>query len=161
MSILERVYASGGEEVLVDTLELSSPAWVESFRFCNGFDDRLLTNESGATRLFSATAIQIALPKKSNTGTQTLTFAIPIVDGSAQQAIDQALESGAPCTLTYRVFLDQDPTAPAQAPYVMTVTGGVMEEDMLTVQAGFFDMLNTAWPRLRYTTRFAPGLTYL
>lgn len=161
MSILERVYASGGEEVLINTLELSCAAWGEPFRFCTGFEDQLLTDEQGRTALFVAAAIQIALPKKSNTGVQTLTFAIPLVDGEAQRAIDAALDSGAQCTLTYRVFLDQDHSAPSQAPYVMTVAGGVMEEDMLTIQAGFFNMLNTAWPRDRYTTKFAPGLTYL
>lgn len=161
MTILERLYASGGPEVILNTLELASNAWPEPYRFCDGYEDQLLTLETGQTVLFTAVGISLALPKKSNVGTQNLTFSIGLVDGQAQRAIEAALEADRPCSLTYRVFTDTDRSAPAQAPYYMTVNGGSMEEDVLTIQAGFFDLINVAWPRDRYTSKFAPGLTYL
>ena len=161
MTVLERLYASGGPEVIIDTLELSSSAWPDSYRFCTGYEDLVLTDEAGRSALYTAVGISLALPKKSNVGTQTLTFSIGLVDGEAQRAIEAALEQDEPCALTYRVFTDNDRSAPAQAPYFMTVNGGSMEEDILTIQAGFFDLINVAWPRDRYTSKFAPGLTYL
>lgn len=161
MTVLERLYASGGPEVILDTLELSCEAWADSYRFCTGYQDQLLTDENGRIKLFTAVSIALALPKKSNVGTQNLTFSIGIVDGEAQRAIEAALEAELRCDLTYRVWLDSDKSAPSQAPYYMVVNGGSMEEDKLTIQAGFFDLINTAWPRDRYTTKFAPGLTYL
>lgn len=161
MSVLDRLYASGGPEVIIDTLEIASEAWADSYRFCTGYDGLELTDETGRTALFTAVGISLALPKKSNTGTQSLTFSIGLVDGEAQRAIESALENGTACSLTYRVWTSNDFSTPAQAPYYMTVNGGSMEEDRLTIQAGFFDMINVAWPRDRYTTDFAPGLTYL
>ena len=35
-----------------------------------------------------------------------------------------------------------------------------MEGTILKVNAAFFDMINTAWPRKFYTADFAPGLKY-
>lgn len=161
MTVLERVYASGGREVIIDTLELSCPAWPDSYRFCTGYEEQVFGLEDGRTALFQPVGISLALPKKNNSGSQTLTFSIGILDGEAQRSIEAALEANEACQLTYRVFLDSDKTSPSQAPYYMKVAGGSMEEDVLTIQANFFDMINVAWPRDRYTTKFAPGLTYL
>jgi hypothetical protein len=43
----------------------------------------------------------------------------------------------------------------------MTVLSGDMQGSVIQIQAGFFDLLNTAWPRDKYTASFAPGLKYI
>ena len=156
MTILEQVYASAGPDVIIITLELSCAAWAAPIRICSGFEDQTLGGE-----LFSAAGIDVALPRKTNTGGQSLTFAIDNVLGTAQQLIDQALEAGADVTLTYRTFLASDKTAPAEAPYVFSVKGGRMRGSTLQVSAAFFDAINTRFPRDLYTTEFAPGIKYL
>lgn len=156
MTILEQVYASAGPDVIILTLELTCPAWAEPIRVCSGFEDHTLGGS-----LFSAAGIDVALPRKSNTGGQSLTFAIDNVTGVAQQRIDEALEAEEQVTLTYRTFLASDKSAPAEAPYVFTVKSGRMQGSTLQVNAAFFDAINTRFPRDLYTTEFAPGIRYL
>ncbi|MBA1249839.1 DUF1833 family protein [Pseudomonas luteola] len=160
MSVLERLYASGGPEVIIDTLELSCPAWDESIYLCRGYEDLVATTEAGATVIFQASGIDIALPKKDNSGDQSLTFAIDNVTGEAQQRIDEALDARASVSLVYRAYVSADLTAPAERPYRMKALGGAMQGTTIQLTAGYYDLLNLAWPRRRYTLAFAPGLRY-
>ncbi|MEE4464967.1 DUF1833 family protein, partial [Azotobacter chroococcum] len=73
MTILERVYASGGPEVIIPTIELTCAAWAEPILICAGFEDQTAVDENGRTLTFIAAGIDVALPKKGNTGNQTLT----------------------------------------------------------------------------------------
>jgi hypothetical protein len=43
----------------------------------------------------------------------------------------------------------------------MTSFGGTMDGPTVQVEAGYYDLINMMWNRDRYTTDFAPGLTYL
>ncbi len=63
--------------------------------------------------------------------------------------------------LTYREFLASDKTTPAQTPYRFVVRSGQMVGTSVQISAGFFDAINTAWPRDLYTSIFAPGIKYL
>ena len=160
MTILEQVYASGGD-VIVSTLELTCPAWGTPVLICQGYEDQTCITEDSRTLTFLASAIEIALPKKGNTAGQSLMFAIDNVTGEAQAKIDQALEAEQRIIMIYREYLQSDKSAPAQSPYFMTVLGGTMQGSSVQIQAGFFDLINTKWPRDLYTTKFAPGLRYL
>lgn len=160
MTILNQVYASGGD-VIISTLELSCPSWAAPVLICNGFENQTCVTEDLRTLIFIAAGIDVALPKKGNTGGQTLTFAIDNVTGEAQQRIDQALDDEQRITATYRMFLESDKSTPAEPPYKMTVLGGTMQGAGVQIQCGFFDLINTKWPRELYTTDFAPGLRYL
>lgn len=160
MTTLNQVYASSGD-VIISTLELSCPAWTAPVLICNGFDNQTCVTEDLRTLIFIAAGIDVALPKKGNTGGQTLTFAIDNVTGEAQQKIDQALDDEQRITATYRMFLASDKSTPAEPPYKMTVLGGTMQGAGVQIQCGFFDLINTKWPRELYTTDFAPGLRYL
>lgn len=160
MSILETVYASGGD-IIINTIELSCDAWASSIFICGGFENQTCIDENGREITFTAAGISVALPKKNNTGAQSLTFAIDNITGEAQQLIDEALEAEERVILTFRAFLASDKSVPADTPYRMTVLSGDMQGTVVQVQAGFFDLLNTAWPRDKYTAAFAPGLKYL
>jgi len=160
MTILERVFASGGTEVVIPTLELTCPAWDNPILLCNGFEDQTCTTEDDRTLTFVAVAIAVALPKKNTQGTQVLNFAIDNVTGEAQRLIDLALDSGERVHLTFRHYLSSDLSAPAEPPIRFVVKDGAMEGSTLNVSAAFFDMINTAWPRNFYTADFAPGIKY-
>lgn len=160
MTVLDQVYASGGD-VILNTIELTCGAWDAPILICQGFEDHTCIDEDGRELTFIAAGIDVALPKKSSSGAQNLTFAIDNITGEAQQKIDQALEAEERVSLTFRIFLASDKSAPAEPPYRMTVSGGAMNGTSVQVQAGFFDLINTAWPRDLYTSEFAPGLKYL
>lgn len=163
MTALETLYASGGQDDdrIVPTLELFCPAWSESLYICQGFDDLTAKTEAGQTRRFVAAGIDVALPKRDNSGSQALTFAIDNVTGVAQQLIDQALEARAKIGLVFRIYISSDLSGPAERPYRMTVLGGTMEGSTVHLQAGYFDLINLAWPRRKYTLDFAPCLRYI
>lgn len=160
MTVLERVFASGGTEVVIPTLEITCTAWSAPLLLCNGFDDHACTTEDGRVLNFLASGIQVALPKRNTSGTQMLTFGIDNVSGQAQQLIDQALEAGERIHLTCRHYLSSDKSAPAEPPLRFVVRDGVMEGSAVQVNAAFHDSINTAWPRAFYTPAFAPGLKY-
>ena len=160
MTILERVYASGGD-VIISTLELTCAAWAEPILLCNGFEDQSVLDETGRALTFLASGIAVSLPARTNSGAQNLTFAIDNVTGEAQQKIDAALEAGQTVSLIFRTYLASDLTAPAEAPYRMKVLGGTISGAQVQIQAGYFDLINVAWPRILYTTQFAPGLKHL
>lgn len=160
MTILERVFASGGNEVIIPTLEITSTAWAGPILLCNGYDNQTCITEDARTLTFLASGIQIALPKRDTAGTQVLSFAIDNVTGEAQTLVDTALVAGARILMTFRHYLSTDLTAPAEPPLKLIVRDGQMEGTVLTVNAAFFDLINTAWPRRFYTAAFAPGLRY-
>ncbi len=160
MTVLNQVYASGGDLIIM-TIALECPAWDAPIYISNGFDDQTVTLEAGQTATFTAAGIDISLPKKSSNGSQAINFAIDNITGEAQRRIDEALEAGQRVTLTFRQYLESDLSAPAESPYVFIVRGGRMNGTQVQIQAAFYDMINTRFPRDLYTLEFAPGIKYL
>jgi len=160
-TLIERVYASAGSEVIIDTIELACSAWDESLYIVKGFEDMTLGIDGITYKSFMAAPISIALPKKNNQGAQTLNFAIDNVTGQAQRLIDTAIESEQRIRLTFRRYLNTDLTQPSEREFYATVLGGNVSGTTVSIEAGFQDILNYAWPRKLYTTEFAPGLKYL
>lgn len=60
MTILERLYASSGSEVIHDTLQIS--AGDDNYWLTSGWDDVSVMLENGQPATFEASAIDIALP---------------------------------------------------------------------------------------------------
>ena len=160
-TLIERVYASAGSEVIIDTVVLACPAWDEPLYIVKGYEDMTLGLDGVVFKTFMAAPIAIALPKKSNQGNQTLSFAIDNVTGQAQKLIDSALFFSQRITLTFRRYLNVDLTSPSEKPFYATVLGGNVTGTTVQIEAGFADILNFAWPRRLYTADFAPGLRYV
>lgn len=160
-ALLEQVCASGGPEVVIDTLELSCAAWDEPIRLVQGYFDEILGLENGQMVTFKAAPMTIVLPKRNNSPSQTLTFAIDNVTGEAQRRLDQALEAEARVTITFRRYLDVDRTGPSERAFVSTVQGGAMKSRTVQLNAGFMNLLDWKYPRQVYDLNFAPQLAYL
>jgi hypothetical protein len=160
MTVLENVFASGLNDVVIPTLELTCAAWVNPILICGGFENHTCVTEDARTLTFQAAGIEVALPKRDTSGSQMLTFAIDNVTGEAQQLIDEALEAGEMIYLTFRHYLESDKTEPAANPLKFVVREGSMRGSAIQINASFFDLINTAWPRRFYTADFAPGLRY-
>lgn len=161
-TLIERVYASAGSEVIIDTIELACDAWAESIYIVKGYEiDGMVLGLDGVTfKTFMAAPIAIALPKKSNKGSQSLNFAIDNVTGQAQRLIDQAMDSEKRIRLTFRRYLNTDLTQPSENPFYATVLSGSVTGTTVQIEAGFVDALNYAWPRRTYNTIEFPGLKY-
>lgn len=161
MSIINTVYASApAEYVILPTLEILVPGF-DPIRVVAAYEGLTATLETAETVTFQAGPFEYKEPSKDTSGNQTLTFAIANVTGQAQEAVEAALSSNVEVPINYRVFLSTDLTAPAQAPFKMTLRGGTFEGIMVQIEAGYFDLLNTQWPRRRYLAEEFPGLRYI
>ena len=159
MSTLKKSYASATDEI-IRTLEIK-PSGSPPIRVCTGYVDRLLTLEDDTEAEFIAGPLSIKRPSKSASGQQNLSLSIANVTAQGQEAIEAALESGGEVPCIYREYLASDLSAPASNPYRMTLRGGTLQGIMIQIEAGYFDLLNTQWPRDRYTAERFPGLRYI
>lgn len=148
------------DEYRIQTLTIEMPSG-EHVRLVNDYFNMNL-GVDGVLREFEACGMNIDLPSKDDSGNQTLQFAIGLFeDDRINTLVTQALDSGQPVYLVYREYLNTDITAPAMAPIKMTVQGGTFDETELGIEGSYYDLLNTAWPRQRYTIELAPGVKYL
>lgn len=159
MTILDRLYASSGSEVIIETLQINIGSTVHFF--CKGYEDITATVENGDVLTFSAVGIDIALPARNSDGTQDLQFAISNIDGEVSTAIRKALANLEIGSLTYRQYVSTDLSAPATVPYTLAIKSGSWTAIQAQITAGYMNVLDTAWPRFRYTLNEFPGLRYL
>ncbi|MDU1919925.1 DUF1833 family protein, partial [Enterobacter sp.] len=114
-SVLNRLYASSGEEVILDTLQINVGG--QSYWLTRGWDDITVTLETGAQATFTGSAIDVALPARNSDGTQDLKFAISNIDGVVSTAIRNALDNLSNASLTFRRYISNDLSAPASPPF--------------------------------------------
>ena len=160
-SALRNLYASGGDAVRIPCLSFRCTAWANSIYLCQGWQDILATLETGETVIFSAADFATQLAKKDTEGTQALQFAIDPGESDVLSRLDAAVESAAKVYVDYREYLQSDLSAPARPVEIFTVISYSYEEPALTFTASFHDLVNKAWPRLRYTVDKFPGLKYV
>lgn len=158
-SVLKALYASGGDEVCLPTLSFRCDAWPESYHICQGYHDLVATLESGDVVNFMSCEFGAQLAKRSADGNQALMFVIP-ADDVVMDLVDSAMAARAFIYIDYREFLLSDLSAPARPVESMTVINYSEDKPNLSFTASFHNLTNIAWPRLRYTTTFAPGLKY-
>ena len=158
---LAEINASGGNVAYIRGLELICDAWPESQFVITGFKDRVLGTEDGRSLLFRAINLGINLPSKDGRGNQTLTFATDNSTGVVSDLVDLSIEANARVTVIYRTWLSSNTAAPSERPYRLTVLGGELEGVIANLQCGYFNILNTAYPRRYLTADFTPGLRYI
>lgn len=158
MNILERLYASSGSEVIIQTMEINIGG--TKYWLAQSYEDVTATIEDGSTQLFEACALDIALPARNSDGTQDLKFAMSNITGLVSRTIRDALKDLSGATLTHRSFISTDLTGPAEAPFSMTIKSGYWTNTEVQITAGFMNVLDTRWPRFTYTLNRFPGLRY-
>lgn len=161
MTILEEVNASGGDDVIIRTLEITSEAWLSPILLSTGFRDQVCTTEDGRVLTFVGVNMSITLPSKDNKGNQSLAFSIDNTTGEVSKYVDASIRANARATVVYRTFLSSNKSAPQERPYRLTVLGGELRGIIAQLQCGYFNPIGTAWPRRYLTPDYAPGLRYL
>ncbi|WOI83508.1 DUF1833 family protein [Citrobacter braakii] len=156
---LNRLYASGGSEILFNTLQITVGG--QDYWLVENFEGITAITESGASVTFQAAAMAVALPARNSDGTQDLKFAISNIDGVVSTAIRNALDSLNDASITMRQYISTDLKSPASPPVVLQIKDGQWTATQVQITAGFLNILKTAWPRYRYTLPDFPGLRYL
>ncbi len=159
MSILERLYSSGGREVELETLAIQIGA--QTFYLTKGWDDFTARLETGEAATFTACGMDIAKPARNADGVQDLRFALSNINGVVSSQLRAALAAKQEMVATFRLYLSTDLLAPAERPFSVKVKGGQWTATEVQITAGFMNVLDTAWPRDRYVLSKHPGLRYM
>ncbi|WP_256591140.1 MULTISPECIES: DUF1833 family protein [unclassified Pseudomonas] len=73
-------YASGGL-LPINTIEATCPVWSTPILVCDGYEDRVCGTEDSRVLVFSAMALEHALPNQDNSGFQNLILALDNTSG--------------------------------------------------------------------------------
>jgi hypothetical protein len=161
MDPLEVAFASpSGVDVLIPALEITSASWAEPILLTHMFTDITAITEDGRSLTYEARGIDTSMPKKDNTGSQAITFAIDGVTGEAQNLVQSSVDQEEPIRLTMRLYLNSDLSKPAQRPYYMTVGSGTLEVDHVEVQARYFNLIDAKFPRDDFNSQTTPCIKY-
>lgn len=159
MSVLEQVYAEGGDLIL-HVIELNSAAWNGPIVLVQDFVEHTFTAENSDVITAQPCGMAIALPKRDSSGAQNLTFALDGVRPEATRRLRQAQDDQAQINLIYRCYLESDKTEPAEPPYNFIVRSFVAQWDRVEITAGLFDLIDMRWPRELYNSVNTPCLKY-
>lgn len=149
---LNEIYASGGQLPAV-TLTIENEE-IGELNFILAYEDKKIDNV-----LYHASAFTVQMPERSDSGFTDLSFSICGVSGQCYDYIKRALASHATTYLTLKQWHSE--TKELLYTLTLTVTGGQLTRDQANFTASFCDMLNTEFPKLRYTANNAPGLKYV
>ncbi len=159
MNPIEQCYASGGDQI-IKTVEVLGEGESDSMLFSQGFDDWTCGTEDGRTLTFPGVAMGDALPKNDNSGYQSLNIEIDNTLGDVQKVVEAYKVAGKRILMTHREYLLSDLSYPTSV-YHLTVLDREYANNTAKFSCGFFDLLNTGYPRDKLTTLVAPGLTYI
>ena len=151
MTQIKRLYASSGPEVIIETLQITIGSDVHYL--CQGYEGIMATTENGDTVTRSTLFPYTTLFRSK--------FALCNIDGVVSTAIRNALANRLPASLTYRRYISTDLAAPAEVPYTLKIKSGSWTATEAQITAGYMNILDTAWPRYRYTLPVFPGLRYI
>lgn len=159
MTILNRLYASGGPELAYPTLAISDG--ITTHYLTHGWDDITARLETGELVTFIACGMDLVVPAKNADGTQDLQFALSNITGEISNYLREVIRDRRRCELVYRVYLDDDFEAPTAAPYRFEVKGGRWTALQADITAGYFNLLETAYPRWDFNLIDFPMLRYI
>lgn len=149
---LEEIYASGGQLPIV-TLDIENDE-IGNMHFILAQENRILNDIE-----YTASAFTVQLPERSDSGFTDLAFSICGVSGQCYAYVRSALMSHVTTYLTLKQWHSE--TEEVLYQQRLTVTGGQITRESANFTASFCDMLNTEFPKLRYTAYNAPGLKYV
>lgn len=169
---IKEAYASAPiDEVILDTLELRHPSFVDDLgnptavRVVCGYENYSLTLEpnaplqGGQTVEFIGCPFGFTLPEVGETSVPQLQIRIQNVSREVTKYLELASVSTVAIGVTYRPYLASDPSGPQMdPPYYMTLSKVVADVFQITGTATINDVHNWPFPAEKYTPERFPGL---
>lgn len=159
LKTLNEVYATGNTAPIVG-LVLKVPENSSNYiSYCYylGNDGELILDG----RTYLPSSFQVAMPTKSDNGFTDLNFAICNIDNQIYKEYKQCDDwiTRYPSYVILQQFHPE--TLVKEYELKLTITGVQFTVKQVNFTASFCDMLNTEFPRLRYTQENCPGLKYV
>lgn len=158
---LKEIYASAPTTArYIETLTFSHSLFPASYYVTNdnrAWDFRL---ETGQVVKFQVMPFRIVLPKLDNNGNQDMALTLANIGRDLVDPLEAAIANPAePIRCTYRVYVDQEFTAPQNTPpMTLIITGVAVTKETVSATATRSDVLNRAFPHNFYTYQLFPGL---
>lgn len=166
MNTLEQIHASNPiDESIIYTLELTHAAFDNGrILLAQSTVDVAAKLETDEAVIFQKSGIGIALPARSVEGKQDLNLQLDNVSNEVWRNLKAAVAAirtdPARIFVTLRTYLELDLTAPHPNIVKMTAISASVDASTASLTASFHDIVNTSWPKRRYTPEKFPGLKY-
>lgn len=164
-AIREAMASVPTDSVILHTIELSHPSFVEPIRVVQDNVDHTLTLEDsapvnpGEAVLFKSYPFQMTQPSITDNSTPESTITIDNVSREIVNAMERAVESNEVIRVTYRPYLSNDKTTPQyDSPLHLTLTDVVATTMTVSGRVRFRDLANKQFPREKYTAKRFPRL---
>ena len=158
MSILTRLYASFGPEIIHPVLKVTDG--ITTYYLTNGWDELVVGLGNGSIVSCTPCGMELAIPARNDDGTQDLNFSLSNVDGQASGFIRAAIKDGREMRLEVLTYTSNDLGAPATAPSHFKIKSGQCTAMQVSITAGYFNLLDTNCLRNTYNLIKFPGLRY-
>ena len=151
---LNEIYASGGTLPLYCLVIENSV--IGTLRYVLAYEDMALGGND-----YRAAGFTISMPERSDSGFTDLSFGVCNASGEVYSYL-RALQASATPESTYITLEQWHPETKTKLySLTLTMTGVQLDSSQAVFTASFADMLNTEFPKLRYTANNAPGLKYV
>lgn len=160
---------ASADRVLLDTLSFSHPTIgaATELRLVGDHQDLEATIEAGApiqagqAVTFTRCGFSLQRPPEADTEVSPqLRIGLVGISQEVARALDTAVTSGTPVTVTHRVYASDDTTAPAVLPVLrMDVVSAEVTDTAVVIVCQYRDPANTAFPRVTYTRAQYPTLS--
>ncbi len=153
---LKEIYSSGGDAIVLETLELNHHTFPESFRIVRDHIDWDLTLEnSGPTVTFISFPFNVVQPKSNEKGDSNLQIVLDNVDKTVVDLIEGTQDgSNTPIDVIFRVFLSSDTSEPQQTPIRLSLFNISVQNNTVSGTAQFDDIVNRKFPSILYDRKF-------
>lgn len=141
-------------------LELACAAWPAPLRYAVSAQDETVTLPSAETAVFLSSGLAVALPDQSASGSQDMVFQFDGVSIIALEYIDLAIADYAEVTATLYTYTHLHRDAPQKSPLTLQVVSAVADKKSFQAACKHRDVINSPFPKLRYTPKITPGLKY-
>lgn len=163
---IKEAYAAAPANVVVyDTIELRHSTWAAPIRVVRDRANLTATLEAdaplnpGEAVVFTGFAFDLELPEMSDAASPEVVITIDNVSLEIEDAINEALLTTDLVQVTYRAFLSDDLSAPANnPPLTLTLSHIGADQFRITARAQLGDYANRRFPFEQYTATRFPGL---
>lgn len=160
-AILSRIYNSAPtDDAELLLAEFNCAAWSAPIRLAVSSRDETVTLPGGAEATFRESGLSVNLPDQKAGGAQDLAFSIGGATVEVMESIDASIAADEPVFVTLYVYTWLHRSAPQKTPLTLQVVSVVADDESIQCAARMRDIINSRWPKVRYTPDSAPGLKY-
>lgn len=158
---LKEIYASAPTTArYIDTLSFSHSLFPQTYYLTSDNKTWDFLLETGQLVKFLPVPFRIVLPAIDGQGQQDMSLTIANIGRDLVDPLELAIaKPSEPIRCTYRVYIDQDSTAPQNSPpLTLIITGISVTKEAVSATATRQDVLNRAFPYTLYRYTQYPGL---